>query len=126
MGVPFKLPYQPQPPAAPPRPDALPGPYATSLSSNDETQFQTWVKTNRVPWQDGPQSDYDLRGYWKAKQSGDPNAKQAANQHFPDTWKTPYHATFSNQSQYALPIAPHWKGNTLLDHRGNVVYQERK
>lgn len=56
-----------------------------------------------------------MRGYWKAQQSGDPNAvRNSKNLHFPDTWKTPYDATFSNQSQYAQPSAPHWEGDVLV------------
>src|SRR4249920_2203507 len=82
---------------------AKPGSYTTKLPRPDEAKFQQWVKTNNVPWQDSPTADYDMRGYWKAQQGGDPNAKQAGNLHFPDTYKTPYHKTFSNESKYALP-----------------------
>lgn len=117
-------PPTPTPPAAAPRPDALPGPYATSLSPNDEAKFQLWVKQNKIPWQDTSRADYDMRGYWKAQQSGDVNAKRSANQHFPDTYKTPYDMSFSNESKYATPAAPSWKGNKLVDKRGNVVFDE--
>ena len=89
---------------------AKPGPYVTQLDPQDETRFQSWVKQNQIPWQDSPTSDYDMRGFWKAQQSGDPNAKRGANLHFPDTWKTPYHETFSNESKYALPTAGRWAG----------------
>jgi len=89
---------------------AKPGPYVTKLDPAQETAFQGWVKQNKIPWQDTPNADYDMRGYWKAQQSGDPHAKRAANLHFPDTWKTPYHKSFSNESMYALPTAPHWEG----------------
>jgi len=120
----ISAPPAPKPPAAPIRPDALPGPYATQLHPEQEQQFQTWVKENKIPWQDSPTADYDMRGYWQAQQAGDPNARQAANKHFPDTYKTPYHRSFSNESMYALPVAPHWQGDTLVDHKGNVVFTE--
>jgi hypothetical protein len=119
-------PPTPPPPAGPPRPDALPGPYTTQLSPAEEIQFQQWIKANKIPWQDSPTADYDMRGYWKAQQSGDPNAKQGANLHFPDTYKTPYHRSFSNESKYALPVAPHWTNqNQQVDPHGKVTWDDR-
>jgi hypothetical protein len=115
-----------QPPQAPPRGDALPPPYITQLLPTEEKQFQGWVQQNAIPWQDNSQSDYDMRGFWKAQQSGDPTAQRAANKHFPDTYKTPYHQSFSNESKYALPSAPRWQGNKLVDSVGNVVFDEDK
>lgn len=101
--------------------------YTTQLTPDEEQNFQNWVKTNNIPWQDVPKADYDMRGYWKAQQSGDPNAKRSTeNQHFPDTWKTPYHKTFSNESMYAPPDAPHWEGDRLIDKDGKVVADESK
>jgi hypothetical protein len=94
---------------------AKPGPYVTGLSSSEEPKFQSWVKQNAIPWKDSPTSDYDMRGFWKAQQQGDPYAKRSSTtKHFPDTWKTPYHETFSNQSKYALPTAGHWEGDTFV------------
>lgn len=97
-----------------PSPYATPGPYTTTLAPDEEQQFQGWVKSNKLPWQDGPTSDYDMRGFWKAQQAGDPNARRAANLHFPDTYKTPYHKSFSNESKYATKRAPHWEGDKLV------------
>jgi len=111
-------------------PYGKPGPYGTKLSDSDELAFEDWVKKNKVPWQDTPTADYDMRGFWKALVSGDPRAKQSLSQfdqhmHFPDTWKTPYNRTFSNESQYALPGAPHWdKQDRLVDSSGNVLVDE--
>ena len=90
------------------------GPYITKLSAAEEQRFKLWVKQNKIPWQDTANADYDMRGYWKAQQMGNPIAARAANLHFPDQWKTPYDATFSNESQYATHAAPHWVGNTLV------------
>jgi hypothetical protein len=98
---------------------AKPGPYTTALAPDDEQRFQQWVKSNKVPWQDSPKADYDMRGYWKAQQGGDADAHTEVNPvdhkpHYPDTWKTPYHKSFSNESMYATPDAPHWEGQNLV------------
>lgn len=108
---------------------AKPGPYKTQLAPQEESQFQQWVKQNNVPWQDTPTADYDMRGYWRAMASG--KAKQSLNandktMHFPDTYKTPYHKSFSNESMYALPNAPKWnEQDQLVDSKGHVVFDER-
>jgi len=109
------------------RGDALPGPYVTQLPPPKEAAFEQWVKTNKIPFDlSAPTStqDYDMRGFWQSMTNGDPLAKRGANLHFPDTYKTPYHRSFSNESQYALPIAPHWQGNKLIDKNGQVVFDE--
>lgn len=98
---------------------AKPGPYVTPLEPAEEAKFEKWVKDNKIPWKDSPNSDYDMRGYWKAMVAGDKYAhteinKQDHKPHYPDTWKTPYHKTFSNESQYALPNAGHWEGDTFI------------
>ncbi len=78
------------------------GNYVTQLGPQEEAMFQQWVMANKIPWMDEEKADYDMRGFWKAQQMGDPNAvRNAANAHFPDTWKTPYHKTFSAESIYA-------------------------
>lgn len=106
-------------------PPAAGGSYTTKLTPNEEAQFQSWVKATKAPWQDDPDADYDMRGYWKALQTGDPNAKQSlSNGHYPDTYKTPYHKTFSNESKYATPDAPHWEGDRLIDKSGRVIADE--
>lgn len=118
--------------AAPPAP-ALPASLAkhqafrTYLNPAEEMQFQDWVKKNHIPFEnDTPTSDYDMRGFWKAMATGDPNAARAANLHFPDTYKTPWHETFSNESQYAPKDAPHWVGDKLFNSAGRIVNDESK
>jgi hypothetical protein len=101
-------------------------PYQTPLSTNDETAFQAWAKQNKAPITD----DYDMRGFWQALQAGDPRASTAINQsdqqlHFPDTWKTPLHKTFSNESIYAAGGEPRWIGDVLVAQDGTVVADER-
>jgi hypothetical protein len=110
-------------------PQAKPGPYLTQLQPIQEMQFRQWAQQNRVPWQDSPTSDYDMRGYYQALKSGDPRAVQTQSQfdgrmHFPDVWKTPNHKTFSNESMYALPTAPSWQGDRLVNAMGGVVADE--
>jgi hypothetical protein len=101
------------------------GSYTTQLSPSEESAFQKWVADNKIPWKDDPYADYDMRGFWKAQQSGDTTAvRNAKSGHFPDKWKTPYHKTFSNQSMYATSDAPHWDGNRLIDKDGNVLADE--
>lgn len=136
-------PIQPQPQAAPidnaemsmpnpmlpPREDAVPPPYQTVLPAPQEEAFQKWTTENQIPFNAQDRSgkqDYDMRGFWQAKQKGDPNAVQAAsNKHFPDTWKTPYHKTFSQESKYAVPgKAPQWQENILMSRDGKIVADE--
>lgn len=108
---------------------AKPGPYISSLSPEEAPKFQEWVKQNNVPYVPSTRADYDMPGFWKALQAGDERAKSSINQsdnriHYPDTWKTPYHKTFSRESQYATPNAPYWKENQLVDETGRVLADE--
>lgn len=114
--------------AAQPIPSPGPG-YVTKLPDQQEQGFQSWAKEKKVPWVDEPNADYDMRGYYQALQSGDPGARQSLNaadgkMHFPDTWKTPFHKTFSNESKYATPDAPHWDRNRLIDNTGRMIADE--
>lgn len=106
---------------------AKPGPYITQLSSNGEQQFQNWVKTNNIPFDPSPTSDYDMRGYWKATNGALPShfSTFTNSYHFPDTYKTPYHAGFSNESIYANPnYSPHWEGDLLIHPNGSLIKNE--
>lgn len=122
-------------PQLPPRQDAKPGPYITQLSPGDESQFQQWAadpnNNSKEYITPNPKADYDARGFWKAMNSGDQNARRAMSDadgkmHAPDTWKTPYHRSFSNESKYALPNAPKWNSrDQLIDGNGKVVWDDR-
>ena len=48
--------------------------------------------------------------------------------HFPDFWKTPYHESFSAESQWADPAkAPKWNAqDQLVLPDGTVVFDEKK
>lgn len=107
--------------------------YQTQLNPATEAKFREWVKANKIPFNpDAKVSDYDMRGFWVALQLQNPLATSAIdpndkNLHYPDYWKTPYHETFSNQSQWALPGAPSWnKLDQLVLPSGAVVYDDRK
>lgn len=105
--------------------------YNTPLSPDEEASFRVWVKSNNVPFDIGKSvTDYDMRGFWKALNAGDPRAKSAVNPndrmlHYPDYWKTPYNATFSNQSQWANPkTAPMWQGSVYRMPNGPILYND--
>lgn len=111
-----------------------PSSYNTALPPMQEALFQSWVKQNKVPFDvnnTGP-SDYDMRGFYNGLTSGDPKAANAVDpndsrMHYPDNWKTPYHETFSNQSQWATPNAPAWTADDkLVGTNGRVLFDDRK
>ncbi len=107
-----------------------PGPYATFLGPQQETSFRQWLGQNAVPFDpNAPQADYDMRGFYQGMQTGDPRAASAIDPndnrlHYPDTWKTPYHETFSAQSQYAKPVAPDWQGDQLISPGGRILFDD--
>jgi hypothetical protein len=106
---------------------SAPPSYRTPLSPAEEQMFQAWVKQNNVPYRDEPDADYDMRGYYndivaKGKEATVTGPDGAP--HYPDTYKTPYHETFSNESKYAPPDAPRWDGNVLVDNRGRTLVDE--
>lgn len=106
--------------------------YQTKLDPNEEIQFRQWLASNKVPFNpDQPLQDYDMRGFWKALSSGDALAKSAVDPndkklHYPDYWKTPYHQTFSNESQWAGEGAPKWNDkDQLVMPDGTVVFDDK-
>ena len=122
----------PQQLAARNAPYARPGGYQTPLSPEDELLFQNWVQTNKVPFDASPTADYDMRGFWNALTSMDPRAKTGLDpndnrMHFTDAFKTPYHESFSRQSQYAAPVAPMWNElDQLVAPGGRIFFDDRK
>lgn len=112
---------------------AKPDQYITTLNPQSEAQFRAWVAANKVPFNpNSAMSDYDMRGFWLALQAKDPTAASAVNPydnkiHYPDRWKTPYHETFSAESQWAKPGAPTWnKDDQLVLPSGQLVFDSRK
>lgn len=102
-------------------------PWITKLTPAEEQEFRLWVQHNKIPVNpDDAITDYDMRGFWKAMKGGDVEAvRNHLTGHFSDRWKTPFHKTFSNESQYRTPNAPHWRGNDLLSPEGKAVFREK-
>jgi len=101
----------------------------TKLPSEQEQAFMQWVQSNKDTFD--PQDkypDYDMRGYYLSLQGG--QAPQASvnpidqQLHYPDTFKTPYHQSFSSESKWAKEGAPSWKENKLVTPQGEVVFDE--
>lgn len=106
--------------------------YNTPLTAEQEAGFKQWLKANNVPFNPAlPYSDYDMRGFWKAMNSGNPIAVGAIDPndkklHYPDYWKTPYSATFSAESQWANPLnAPVWKDDQYTSPSGQVLWNDK-
>lgn len=108
---------------------AKPGPYKTELTDKQEEGFQKWVAENNIPFHDGEDSDYDMRGYYKdvvlkGKDLTGKN-KNDGKRHFPDTYKTPYHESFSRQSKYSKDTGPNWNGkDQLVGKDGHIYFDE--
>jgi hypothetical protein len=108
------------------------GPYETALNPNQEKAFMTWVSKNKIPFDPTEEiQDYDMRGFYKDVLENRASTPKPG-EHFPDTYKTPYHESFSNESRYANYDAPRWYVNPddpdlyhLIDKEGTVVHAER-
>jgi hypothetical protein len=106
------------------------GEYSTKLNPLEEAAFRQWVQTSKAPFDPNqPTQDYDMRGYWKDIASKGGNATQLnpndGEMHFPDTYKTPFHQSFSAESRYAMPTAPKWANDhQLVGSDGKVVFDE--
>lgn len=106
--------------------------YATDLNVA-EPGFRQWVTKNKVPFNPNAQgpSDYDMRGFYHGLMTGNPKAEQSVNpndkrMHYTDYWKTPYHQTFSGESQWATPVAPKWnEQDQLISPGGQILKDER-
>lgn len=107
--------------------------FSTVLDPREEASFRGWVEANNVPFDPSQagDTDYDMRGFYRALALGDPRATRAVDPndnrlHFTDYWKTPYHETFSAESQWATPDAPKWNDqDQLIDKNGAVIYDDR-
>lgn len=111
-----------------------PAAYNTPLPPLQEAMFQAWVQQHKVPFDVGATgpTDYDMRGFYRGLSSGDPKATSAidpndSQMHYPDHWKTPYHETFSKESQWATPNAPSWTDDDkLVGTNGRVMFDDRR
>lgn len=125
-----------------PQPNPLASPYAlppsvmkdgylTKLNPLTEMAFRQWVAKNKIPFDPSNKADYDMRGFYQAMMRGDKTAQSGINQndgqlHFSDTYKTPYHESFSSESKFAAPGAPRWNElDQLAAPSGRIVFDER-
>jgi len=107
--------------------------FNTPLDFGHELAFRQWVAKNKVPFD--PESkapqDYDMRGFWQGLENENPLAQSAidpndSRMHYPDYWKTPYHETFSNESQWANDMAPRWnEQDQLTAPSGRILFDDR-
>ncbi len=95
----------------------LPSPYRTKLGMSEDIQYQAWRAANDVPDENtGFSSEYDMPGFYQeqnqdgivqrllgAMGSGSATEMKSDGLHYPDTYKTPFHPTTSNESKYKLP-----------------------
>lgn len=106
--------------------------FNTQLQPLDEMAFRQWVQQNNVPFNPNMATqDYDMRGFYQGLQQQNPRATSAVNpndqqMHYPDYLKTPYHQTFSGESQWAGPVAPRWNPqDQLIAPSGRILFDER-
>jgi hypothetical protein len=116
-----------------PSPYAQPGAAPTQLGPLDEMAFRQWVAQNQVPFDPNRSGqDYDMRGFYQGVQQQQPRATSAINpndqrMHYPDYWKMPTHQTFSQDSKWALPVAPRWNElDQLVSPGGRILFDERR
>ena len=101
--------------------------YTTTLTVNEEKQFQNWYSKvakhkNLNPNPDADGQDYDYRGYWKNEDRDDILGSNP-NAHFPDKYKQPTHPTFSNGSIYSNDKTP---GGTWVKGKGTWLFKHNK
>ena len=109
--------------------------YDTQLSPLEEMLFRGWVQQNKVPFNPDAQgsTDYDMRGYWRGMQQGNPMARPTEvnpndnRPHYTDYYKTPMHQSFSSGSQWAGQNAPQWiNDHQLAGPNGRILLDEQQ
>ena len=110
------------------------GSYQTQLSPEQQRQFAADVQAGKLMGNHPDLSataDYDFPGWWQAYMAGDPRARTQISAvdtrpHWSDTWKTPYHESFSGESIYSTgpQFAPMWQGNVQYGPQGDVTFNE--
>jgi hypothetical protein len=97
----------------------------TTLSPDEERAFQQWARTNQITDVDHPDAHYDYRGYWRQTQ-GAAHAP-GSEMHFPDTYKTHGHPTFSVESQYSAgPFdGGRWNGDSFVPPGADLLQTSR-
>ena len=103
----------------------------TQLPPEQEAAFNQWLQANEVQYNPNDKyPDYDMKGYYLSMQGGQgPQASVNTTDqqlHYPDTFKTPYHESFSKESQWATEGAPEWQGERLVAPSGELVFETPK
>jgi hypothetical protein len=96
----------------------------TKLDPDQEIAFQKWAVATGAPIT----QDYDMRGYWKNQTLAPTINANDGLPHYPDTYKTPLHKSFSSESRYADPAKnpPTWnEKDQLVTSSGQVLFDER-
>lgn len=107
--------------------------YQTTLTPAEEAKFQKYLadKSDKQDLGREDKLDYDMRGWWKAMLAGDERAKLTVDpndklKHRNDYWKTPYHETFSGESQWAGKNAPKWNDkDQLVAPDGTILFDDK-
>jgi len=111
--------------------------YQTQLGPAMRSAFIDWQREmaksgHDVHYDPSPQADYDMPGFFRGLVEGHPRAQQGINandheMHYDDFWKTPYHNSFSADSQWAdQSKAPQWiNGYQLVEPSGAEVFNEK-
>jgi hypothetical protein len=92
--------------------------FQTKLKPAQEHMYNKWLSATAQDTgidYDPNDASYDMRGYWKDVVAPGRFKRMGKGQHFPDTYKTPYHPTFSRESKFANENAPLWKDDVLVD-----------
>lgn len=96
--------------------------YRTKLSDKEQKEFDKWANEMRKSGGIHPQDnfqDYDMQGFWKNEVLKKTNlAGGNVEAHFTDKYKMPNHASFSNESMYAVGAnaryAGRWEGDKFI------------
>lgn len=94
------------------------------LNPQQEAAFEAWARQNHAP----VTPDYDMRAFWLHGAQGSQVNANDGMMHFPDTYKTPLHQSFSGESIFANPKAhpPMWNElDQLVTPDGRVLFDER-
>lgn len=87
---------------------------AFPLTNKEQVNYLAWLLRNGVT----ETPDYDMKGFYKQAQLGDPRVSSEVNPndgkvHFTDMFKLPNHETFSTDSKFANALAGQWNGGEL-------------
>jgi len=97
----------------------------TRLTPAQEVKFQEWARQTRAPIT----PDYDMRAFWLNGAQGSAINPNDRMMHYPDTYKTPLHESFSGESIYADPrkAPPRWNDrDQLMAADGTILFDERR